>query len=186
MIVAGSAGWLTPTRAVGMASFGCAAVASGLAWNRMSGRLVFRFSKVAFLPMILTLIQSILFLDIVFDLRWRLHDLLLRTAVDERVYAERRLPQALVLLVLALVVGVVCYSFIKNYWRNKGAMLALLGTGIGVASWCMEVISLHQVDAVLYGTKGPFMAVVLIWILVGLMTAVGITVYARSYGLAAH
>jgi len=130
--------------------------------------------------MVLTFIHTLLFLDMAFNLRWHLHGALVDAAVAAHVYQSRTKPQTVALAVLGVCLLLVSLAVVRRQSRSKGALLALLGTWMALASWCMEVISLHRVDVVLYETKGPFMPVVIIWILVGLMTTVGISFYANT------
>jgi hypothetical protein len=62
-------------------------------------------------------------------------------------------------------------------------MVAVAGAWLSLACWFVEVISLHEVDIVLYYRVCGFMVIALIWLLLGAMTAIGIQAQAAA---AAH
>jgi hypothetical protein len=51
---------------------------------------------------------------------------------------------------------------------------------LSLVLWCIEVVSLHAVDHVLYHLLGPWMLVSLVWVFAGLATSVGILIDARQ------
>jgi hypothetical protein len=164
--------WLNPTRAVGLVTYGTAAVCCGIAWVR--AKTQGRDWQVAAL---LTLVESALLLDMVFNGRWRLHQFLVDIAQRAHEYQLRRLPQLIVLILLAglLLVGLLR---IRRLSRGKsGSSLAVSGVLLSIVVWCTEVVSLHQVDHVLYHRFGKIMAVCLLWILACLMTSIGILLF---------
>ena len=74
----------------------------------------------------------------------------------------------LVLLLLGLLAT-------QRFFRGKvGARLALSGILLSVVVWCVEVVSLHAVDHILYHLIGKWMVVCALWILACLMTSIGI------------
>jgi hypothetical protein len=130
--------------------------------------------KVSQLAEILALIESQLLLDIVFNWRWKLHDMLTGIAMRHNEYVARRLPQIIALTILG---GVLLLGFLLTCWyfrRRGGVLLATSGVLISVVVWCVEVVSLHGVDHILYHLIGKWMVVSALWILACLMTSVGI------------
>jgi hypothetical protein len=161
--------WLNPTRAIGLLSYGTAATCCGIAWVR--NKVQRRDWRVAAL---LTLIESTLLLDIVFDWRWRLHQLLMETAQRAHEYQIRRIPQLIALIILTgvLLLGLLR---VRRLFRDRvGTSLAASGVLLSLVLWGTEVVSLHQVDHVLYFRLGKIMAVSLLWTLACLMTSIGI------------
>lgn len=77
------AGWLNPTRIIGMNAYFITAVSCALAWARYHGS-----PRLKRLALILTVLEAGLFLDKVFSVRWLLHDLLEGEAIRENLYAE--------------------------------------------------------------------------------------------------
>jgi hypothetical protein len=161
--------WLNPTRAVGLAAYGTAVTCCGIAWVREKNqRQDWRLAA------LLTLIESTLLLDIVFNWRWMLHQWLMDTAQRAHEYQVRRIPQLIVLMSLAgfLLLGLLR---VGRLFRGRGGpSLAASGVLLSLVLWCTEVVSLHQVDHVLYYRLGKIMAVSLLWTLACLMTSIGI------------
>src|SRR5258707_1110763 len=92
--------WLSPTCAAGLAAYLASSAACAFRWAKCragygrgdgSGRLF----------LLLTGVQFTLLLDMAGDWRWKLHDAWMREAVARGVYADRRTPQLLALVVLA-------------------------------------------------------------------------------------
>jgi hypothetical protein len=161
--------WLNPTRAVGLLAYGTATTCCGIAWMRAKAR-----HQAGRLPAFLILIESVLLLDIAFNWRWMLHELVMDFAQQRHEYELRREPQfiAVVILVALLLLGML---IVRRFFRGRGgASLVVSGVLLSLVLWCTEVVSLHAVDHVLYHPLGKIMAVSLLWILACLMTSIGI------------
>jgi hypothetical protein len=170
-----SEAWLTPTRATGIAAYGVAMICCGIAWAK--GRPLRTVSQLAAL---LTTIEGALVLDMIFNWRWMLHQQLMDLALRLNEYDLRRSPQriAIVVLTVLLLLGVI---FALRVLRGRtGALLAVSGVLLSLVLWCIEVVSLHAVDHVLYHFLGPWMLVSLVWVFAGLATSVGILIDARQ------
>jgi hypothetical protein len=170
-----SADWLTPTRASGLAAYGTAVTCCAIAWLRTRGR-----GTDAQLPAVLTLMESALFLDIAFNWRWMLHQILMDLAQRAHEYDVRRLPQLIVIVCLAvlLILGlVVAWRFFRG---RPGAQLAVSGVLMSLVLWGTEVVSLHAVDHVLYHPLGNLMMVSLLWVSASLVTSIGVLVDSRQ------
>jgi len=158
--------WAHPDRQVGMASHLVAGVACGVVWAR-SGRA-------PRLALVLGLLELFLLLDAAFNWRWQIHGRLVSAAMARHLYGGRKLPQELVLgLLLGAVAAAMIFVF-RRYRGRPGACVAVCGALISAAFWLIEVISLHQTDAVLEHSVGPIMRIALVWIVSTLMTAIGI------------
>jgi hypothetical protein len=125
------------------------------------------------------LIETALLLDIVFDWRWKLHHALVDFAVRRHEYAQRGLPQ---LVAVTLLGGLLLFGLLV-FWRSfrgRGStLMAVSGVLLSLVLWCIEVVSLHAVDLVLYYSLGGVMAVSLLWILSCTMTSIGILLDPR-------
>ena len=169
-----SHGWLNPTRAVGLVAYGTACTCCGISWVRSKTR-----PKTSRLAAVLMLIESVLLLDIAFDWRWRVHDMFMGIAVRQNEYAQRRLPQAVVVTMLG---GLLFFGLLVAWRRLRGrgtTLLAVSGVLLSLIVWCIEVVSLHAVDHVLYHTVDGVMTVTLLWLLSCIMTSIGILLDPR-------
>jgi hypothetical protein len=173
MIASGE--WLTATRASGIVSYGIALTCCGIAWARTRGELT--VSRIAAW---LTAIEGILLLDMIFNSRWILHQLLLDFAQSWHEYDLRRLPQVIVVAMLTGILFVGLFAVLRLFRERMGTLLALSGALLSLVTWCIEVVSLHQVDAVLYHPIGRLMAVSIVWIAACTMTSVGILIDSGS------
>jgi len=94
---------LSPTQFIGLSAYLFAAISCGVAWGRSR-----RFSRLAWLAAVLTVLEAGLFLDMAFSIRWHLHDVLKDEAIKEGLYDLRVGPQlaALGLLGVAAAGGI--------------------------------------------------------------------------------
>jgi hypothetical protein len=163
-----SQNWLNATRAVGLLAYGTAVTCCAVAWIRSKSR---RSSQLA---AILTLIETLLLLDIAFNWRWMLHGAIGGFAQRHNEYAARRMPQVIALSILG---GMLVLGLIATWRLFRGRfspLLAVSGVLLSLVVWCTEVVSLHSVDRLLYYSSGDVMAVSLLWILACAMTSIGI------------
>jgi len=161
--------WSNPTRIVGLSSNLFALLSCGIARVRGGGAPHGRW-----LASVLAALEAALFLDMVFDGRWLLHDLLDSEAIASNLYAFRGGPQV---AALGLLGGVVVAGIVFTRRRllgRTGAYLAVCGGILSLSCWCVEVISLHAVDAVLYHIVDEVKVVGFVWIACSLMTSAGI------------
>jgi hypothetical protein len=162
-------GWLSPTRTIGLTAYLFAFGACAVSWFRGHGAPERRrFAAV------LTVLEAALFLDMVFNGRWLLHGLVDRAAIAKGVYGERSGPQIAMLFLLACATATGMGVLLWRFRGRTGASFAACGVFFSLICWCVEVVSLHAVDAMLYQTFHGFMAVCLAWITCALMTGLGI------------
>jgi hypothetical protein len=166
--------WLTPTRASGIAAYGVAATSCGIVWARAKGSRSVR--KIAAW---LTAIESALLLDMSVNGRWKLHQLFVNIAQNQHEYGQRRLPQMILITFLLAILFASLYLSLRLLRGKPGALLAISGALLSLITWCIEVVSLHQVDAVLYRQVWGGMVVSFVWIAGCLMTSVGILFESR-------
>jgi hypothetical protein len=166
--------WIGPTRAAGLAAYATALICCGIAWIRpKAGR------KTSRLAAVLMLIESILLLDMAFNWRWKLHQALMDFAVRQHEYNQRGLPQ---LMVVILLVALLLFGWLTAWRSLRGrgtTLLAVSGALLSLVLWCIEVVSLHAVDHVLYYSVDGVMAVTLLWVLSCTMTSIGILLDPR-------
>lgn len=177
MIASGE--WMTPTRASGIAAYGIAVACCGIAWARTRGE-----RTVSQIAAWLTAIEGSLLLDMIFNGRWILHQLFLDFARRWHEYELRRLPQVIVVAILIGMLLVGFFSALRLFRARIGALLAVSGALLSLVTWCIEVVSLHQIDAALYQPIGKLMAVSLLWIASCTMTSVGILIESRPTNVA--
>jgi hypothetical protein len=165
---------LNTTRAVGLVAYGTAVTCCGIAWVRARNRRQDRQ-----LAGLLMLIEITLLLDIAFNWRWTLHQFLMDVAQRVHEYQVRRVPQLIALMILAglLLLGLLAVRRISRC--RRGTSLAVYGALLSLILWCTEVVSLHQLDHLLYYRLGKIMVVSLLWILACLMTSIGMLSVSR-------
>jgi hypothetical protein len=162
---------------------GVIAYAAGLAFCTGRWRQIRKRGRGSNLFAALALVQLVLLLDNVFNLRWKLHAVVDWTAASLGVYELRRGPQLLALCGLAALAVVLVWLIVVRFRERMGAALALGGTLLSVVLRCAEVVSYHNADAVLYRQVGGVMVVALAWIGLALVTCLGIWIDARSWQL---
>lgn len=160
-----------PTQISGLLSYGLSLSAWIIASMRINGNFVRSRLAAA-----MGLVEGFLFLDVLFNWRWMLNWWLISEAKRENLYDSRRGPQiAALLLLIGMALMGVRWAF-RRYRGRFGALLALSGVLLSLALWCSEVVSLHQLDVLLYRPVGPLMVVSLLWISISLVTSIGILI----------
>jgi hypothetical protein len=166
--------WLTPTRASGIAAYGVAVTSCGIVWARCRGARNVR--KIAAW---LTAIESVLLLDMIVDGRWVLHHFFVNIAQNQHEYDLRSFPQLIVVTILGGILLVSLFFCLRLLRARIGALLAVSGVLLSLITWCIEVVSLHQIDAILYYPVCKWMVIGLVWILACLTTSIGILLESR-------
>jgi hypothetical protein len=167
---------LSVTRVVGLAAYASAVAACAWRWWRdrqkhWKGGGVFG---------LLAIVQFVLLLDIAFNLRWKLHEFFMQEAIDHGVYGLRRPPQLLALWMLIGASMLCCALILSRFRRRPGAAIAVAGTLLSVALRCAEVLSYHDLDAVLYAQIGKVMLVSILWMALTLLTCLGVWIDGRK------
>ncbi len=172
-------GWGSLTHVAGIVSYSLAAISALIAWIRVR-----KSRERAQLAAFLTIIEGALLLDVIFDWRWALHSFILRESMKYGLYGYRSIPQIVMLLLLAVVVLPAATSAQRRVRGRPGATIALWGLFLSLTCWCVEVISLHATDSILYHPAGPFMLVAFVWMAACGLTAIGIQIdsSARQVG----
>jgi len=163
------AGWLNPTRVIGLSANLFALISCGIAWT--IGRGSPRRGRLA---AVLTVLEAGLVADMAFSFRSLLHDLLENEAIAKGLYAQRAGPQIVALYLLSAAAAAGMGLAFQRLRGRTGAFVATCGAILSLSCWCVEVISLHATDTVLYYTVDGVMLVSLCWVACALMTGLGI------------
>jgi uncharacterized membrane protein YhdT len=161
---------ITLTRKVGLSSFGIALLCSGSAWLR----LLRHARRSAWLAALLVLAEGFFFLDMIYGWRWLLHDRLQQGFEVRGLYGQRHWFQIACLVLLGVVLIFSFRAVLRKLRGRAWARLAACGLFLVIGCWCVEVISLHATDHVLYSMGGGMMTVAYLWVLASLLTAIGI------------
>ncbi len=141
-----------PNQVTGTACFALAALASAAAARRGERAwIVLAGMNVAFC------------LEIVFGLRHRLHNVVDVALQQAGWYAGRTPWQVALLLAVAFAIVISAPSVWRAARGNGLAKTALLASFAVFASFAVEAVSLHDVDAWMYAPVGPLLAVVVGW-----------------------
>ena len=160
---------LTSTRKIGIAAYSVALVCCSVVWAR--SRCAQHSDRTAAW---LTTVEGTLLLDMIFNWRWMLHDLFVGFAHRGHEYDLRRPVQVVILSCLGGMFLVGLYRIRRHYRLRAGAFVAVSGVLLSLACWATEVVSLHQMDALLYRPIWSFMVVCFVWGFACLATSVGI------------
>ena len=172
-----AAEWFTPTRISGITVQFLATTSCLIAWVKTRGD-----KKRSRLPGILTLLECVLLVDLIFDWRWKLYGLLRGEAASYHVYELRHRPQIATLIILCVLLLLAIAIGLKLLRGRVWTRLAFIGAVLSMGIWCTEIISLHASDALLYHRVGQAMVINFLWLAACLMTSIGILTdaYRRS------
>lgn len=153
--------WLTfnPTKVTGLVAYGVAAAVCFLVGRK--GHWVWK---------VLMILFAALCVDVLLGGRLWLHGLLGDRSRTEGWYRERSTTQILWIIGL----GVLIILSAVMVWRaSTGARKLALGAALlAIILWSLEVISLHQVDAILYKPLGTVVLVGWGWAVIAAMVVV--------------
>jgi hypothetical protein len=171
---------MTSTHVAGLMAYGAATVACLFSRARAGGDIV--LAKVSAL---LAVLESALLLDIVFNWRWALHNRLQDIFVAHHLYDRRRVVQVLMLAAIAAALAVAFRLALRRPRprRHWWTLAAACGGSLSFGIWCVEVISLHEVDRILYTRVAGVLVVAYLWALPCLLTTVSILMAARASAL---
>jgi hypothetical protein len=163
------AGWLNPTRVIGLSTNLFALISCAFAWTGSRGT-----PRRRQLAAVLAVLEAGLVVDMAFSFRSLLHDLLENEAIAKGLYAQRAGPQIAALGLLSAAAAAGMGLAFQRLRGRTGAFVATCGAILSLSCWCVEVISLHATDTVFYYTVDGVMLVSLCWIACALMTGIGI------------
>jgi hypothetical protein len=122
----------------------------------------------------LTVLQSALLVDMLFDLRWLLHNMLSSEFQVHHFYNRRVGPQHLALLLVAAAVSIGVWLLLQSLRGRRGAQLACCGMVLWISTWFVEVISLHSMDVFLHLSLAHVNVRDVVWIVSSIMISYGV------------
>ena len=158
---------INSTEIAGLLAFIPAASAAGAAAARTRAR----GEKGARRWGVIAVIHAILAAEVLATTRYEVGDAirnLLRRA-DE--YSGRGGPQAAALLLIAALAIVVSFIVARKV-QTRAAAVASVATVAAVTVFVVESVSLHRVDAMLYGPAGPILLIGWLWLACGWTSAI--------------
>ncbi len=153
------------TRLLGSGSFAMAALFCGGVFYMLHRRWMKRERPVGRgLWLVLALVQLALLAEVQLSLRFDLGSWLRDSLRDQGMYETRRGLQALILVAVA-VVGILASGGILYRLRKQGrhTLWGVGGTLWSLGLFILPVVSLHQIDRLLYHHIGPVMFIGLLW-----------------------
>lgn len=161
--------WLSPTLAIGIVADSASLLACGWScWNS-------HIKSVSYRPFaVLALLQFCLVLDMIFNWRWKLHDVGAQAAMFLGLYSLRRSPQLAALIILLLLFVCLAVLILRKVRPRIGLGLAASCTSLSLGLCFCESISYHYVDLVLYHFVGKVMVIALVWAGLASLTCLGV------------
>lgn len=151
---------INPTQAMGLFAFFLTAALAALAARTHRGRNRWVWA-------VLAMTYALFLLEVSIGMRHAMHDIVNARLLRAGYYADRlALQGALALVLVASLVGAAAsmrQAPLSNWLAGARARTAAVGT-LGVALlFALELISLHQIDAVLYANAGPVAVIGWLW-----------------------
>lgn len=165
----------TPTSVAGLLSFGIATLSSGIALFRLRN-----VPAVAWPVAWIAALESLLLLDMAMDARWALHGNVMQFALHRGFYAQRHGIQIAGLTILFAILVFGAAMMTRRLRDRLGALVAAWSALLALTMWCVELVSLHEIDAVLYHQVDGFMVIAFVWMILGATTAISIQLEASG------
>jgi hypothetical protein len=167
------------TRAVGFISYFGTSISCGITWLQ-ARRHPRSYPESAGFALALTIIESLLALDMLFEWRFVLHTVFMKLFMEHDLYNERQPVQlGLLLLLAALLFAAVRMAFCRFHMR-MGTLLMLTGVFLSLTLISMEIISMHETDQGLYHLVNGVMVIAYLWVLACALTLLGMRMERRS------
>lgn len=96
--------------------------------------------------------------------RHRVHDQAITLLGD---YYKERNPLQIALTAAALLAAIALLAKATRRMRREASPTPMLATGLALALFAIETISLHAIDRLLYHPMGPLLAIGWLWIALG-------------------
>uniref|UniRef100_A0A372IK07 DUF2243 domain-containing protein n=1 Tax=Paracidobacterium acidisoli TaxID=2303751 RepID=A0A372IK07_9BACT len=122
----------------------------------------------------LGLLELAQLLDLAFNTRWILHRWFQAQFIALHLYDQRRIVQTVLLILLALVLMLLLGRVFRRLRGRAWAAVATAGGCLSFSFWCVEVISLHQIDRILYTARDGLLTIGWLWIFAALLISIGI------------
>jgi hypothetical protein len=127
----------------------------------------------------LTVLQLALLVDMLFSLRWLLHNKLASEFLVHHFYDRRVGPQHLALFLVAATASTGIWLLLKSLRCRRGAQLASCGMILWISTWLAEVISLHSIDVFLHKSLAHVTVRDGGWIVSSIMISYGVLLDVR-------
>jgi len=127
----------------------------------------------------LTVLQSALLVDMLFNLRWLLHNKLASEFMGHHFYDRRVGPQHIALFLVAAAATAGIWLLLKSLRGRRGAQLASCGMILWISIWFAEVISLHSMDVFLHKSLAHVNVRDAVWIVSSIMISYGVLLDVR-------
>jgi|KBSMisStaDraftv2_1062788.scaffolds.fasta_scaffold18446_8 hypothetical protein len=127
----------------------------------------------------LTVLQLALLVDMLFSLRWLLHNKLASEFLVHHFYNRRVGPQHLALFLVAAMASTGIWLLLKSLQGRRGAQLASCGMILWISTWLAEVISLHSIDVFLHKSLAHVTVRDAVWIVSSIMISYGVLLDVR-------
>ena len=127
----------------------------------------------------LTALQLALLVDMLFSLRWALHNELARLFRAHHMYDGRVGPQHFALMVVGAVASAAIWLLLKSLRGRRGLQLAFCGMTLWISTWLAQVISLHSMDVFLHRSLAHVTVRDAVWIVSSIMISCGVLLDAR-------
>lgn len=127
----------------------------------------------------LAVLQFALLVDMLFHVRWLVHNQLAGEFRAHHLYDGRVGPQHLALLLVAAAALVGIWMLLRSLRGRRGAQLASCGMILWISTWLAQVISLHSIDVFLHRSLAHVTVRDAAWIVSSLMISCGVLLDAR-------
>ncbi len=148
---------INSTQLAGLIGFGATAL--------LCARAAWRQTHARSLWVSLAIVYSLMFVDVVVQLRHLIRVEITDTLKALGVYGDRQSAQTALLIGLGVVAA---YFSLRLLIRMRtmalSAQFAFVGTLLVIALYVLELISLHVIDAILYRQTGPILLIGWLWL----------------------
>ena len=127
----------------------------------------------------LTALQSALLVDMLFNLRWLLHNKLAGEFQVQHFYDRRVGPQHFALFLVAAAASTGIWLMLKSLRGRRGAQLASCGMILWISTWFVEVISLHSSDVFLHHSFDHVTVRDAVWMVSSILISYGVLLDVR-------
>ena len=143
-----------PTQLTGLLAFALATVACIAAAR--NGRAATHWRRIA-------IFQAACFVEVLFGLRHRAHDVVDTLLQAKGWYAERGPVQAALLVAVLALAAATFWVLARLRRLDAGVWVASAATAAALWLFVIESVSLHGVDAVMYLHLGPVLLIAACW-----------------------
>jgi hypothetical protein len=128
----------------------------------------------------LTVLQFALLVDMLFNLRWLLHNQLSGEFQVHHLYDRRVGPQHLALVLVAAAASIGIWLLMRSLRGRGGLQLASCGMILWMSTWLAQVISLHSMDVFLHLSLAHVTVRDAVWIVSSFMISYGVLLDVRT------